>query len=43
MCFSRQRDRVDDAVVIEFVADDRGLVGYERRQDCHHGSRLPER
>jgi hypothetical protein len=28
----RQGDRVDDAVMVEFVADDGGLVGYKRRQ-----------
>ena len=33
--WSRQRDRVDDAIMVEFVADDRGLVGDERRDYAH--------
>jgi hypothetical protein len=33
----RQTDRVDDAVVIELVADHRGLFGDQRRKDAHHG------
>ena len=39
MCFSAGRASAiafDDAVVIEFIADHRRLVGYEGRNEAHH-------
>ncbi len=30
-----QRGRVDDAIAVELVADDHGLIGHQRRQDAH--------
>ncbi len=32
----RETDRVDDAVVVELVRDDRGLRGHQRREDTDH-------
>jgi hypothetical protein len=32
----RKRDSIDDAVVIEFIADHRRLVGHEGRDEPHH-------
>src|SRR5262245_65991098 len=34
--WSRKRDSIDDAIVIEFIADDRRLVGHEGRDEAHH-------
>ena len=33
---SSKRDRIDDAVVIEFIADHRRLIGHEGRDEAHH-------